>query len=117
MTHLLIPRHRFVDFAKPTEEQLVALAEACQPETTGRNNEMVVDESSRKVGKMDTSQFATQFSPLTNGIIGSVDAGLLQGKFNGTRKSIRVELCKLNVYGGSSIILPQIISITKTLLP
>jgi hypothetical protein len=37
------------------------LSDACQPATFGVNKEDVLDESYRKAGKMDVTDFATNF--------------------------------------------------------
>jgi len=78
-----------------TDSQLAALSQACQPASFGVNQQDVLDESYRKAGKMEPSAFSTQFSPSSLGIVELIRATLLQG----SAKSVRVELYKLNVYG------------------
>ncbi|KDR78105.1 hypothetical protein GALMADRAFT_1301839 [Galerina marginata CBS 339.88] len=89
-----------LNFANATETQLSSLAEACQQATFGVNQKDVLDESYRKAGKLDSTEFATQFSPLSSGIVDTIRESLLQGEH--AEKSIKVELYKLNVYGPGS---------------
>ena len=88
-----------IDFGCATEAQLVTLAAACEPASFGIAKKDVIDESYRKAGKMDPSEFAMQFSPTSSGIIEGVRKSLFS---NRTTESIKVELYKLNVYGTSS---------------
>ncbi|KAK5062691.1 hypothetical protein LTR84_004765 [Exophiala bonariae] len=79
------------------------LMEDCQPATFGRGGEDVLDETYRKAGKMNTTQFCTDFSLAEHGVIDTIVQALLQegahgGKYNG----VRAELYKLNVYSGPS---------------
>jgi len=85
-----------IDVIQATEPQLAALAAACQPASFGLAKEDVIDESYRKARKMDASQFATQFSPTSSGIMEGVQKALFGRR---TTESIKVELYKLNVYG------------------
>ena len=56
-----------------------------------------MDESYRKAGKMDVSNFASKFAIDQSGIIDHVRDELVEGT-----GQIRVELYKLNVYGERS---------------
>jgi len=87
-----------IDIINATEPQLAALAAACQPASFGLAKKDVVDESYRKALKMDSSEFATQFSPLSSGIMEDIRKALFGSR---TTESIKVELYKLNVYGTS----------------
>ncbi|GAB7342207.1 hypothetical protein MBLNU457_g0454t1 [Dothideomycetes sp. NU457] len=76
------------------------LAVACQPATFGRGGEDIYDESYRKALKLDKDSFCTDFCPYEAGIIDTVTQVLLPGV--STRRGIRAELYKLNVYSGPS---------------
>ncbi|KAF8971147.1 hypothetical protein BDZ97DRAFT_1651431, partial [Flammula alnicola] len=89
-----------LEFGNATDAQLSSLAEACEPASFGRNDEDVLDESYRKAGKMDVKNFATQFSPVSSGIVQNIRESLLQGQ--NADEEIKVELYKLNVYGPGS---------------
>ena len=89
---------RMIDFTKVSDQQLASLEAACQPATFGVAQKDVLDESYRKAGKMDVSEFAAQFSPTSSGILEGIRKSLFMGR---TNESIRVELYKLNVYGTS----------------
>ncbi|KAF9475370.1 hypothetical protein BDN70DRAFT_996465 [Pholiota conissans] len=91
---------RFVDFAKPDEAQLKALSGACSPASFGRNQEDVRDESYRKAGKMDTTDFSTLFSPWDSGVLKTITESLF--KSEGSFANVNAELYKLNVYGPGS---------------
>jgi hypothetical protein len=81
-----------------------ALANACQPATFGRNTEDVLDESYRKAGKLDVTQFATSFDLQSTGIPHAVKSNFLEETLS-TTGAIKYELYKLNVYGQSVIFL------------
>ncbi|KAL1698189.1 hypothetical protein EV121DRAFT_297463 [Schizophyllum commune] len=91
-----------LDIAHPTEDQLQHLEAACERATFGRNQEDVLDETYRKAGKMDTSNFSTNFSPPPS-FLGHVRDELLQ------RHDTRLvyELYKLNVYGKDAFFKPH----------
>ena len=88
--------HRILDFKGATDEQLAALAEACQPASFGIVQRDVLDESYRKAGKMECADFATQFCPYASKIVDKIKRSLHQGRNIAT---INVEMYKLNVYG------------------
>ncbi|KAF9523158.1 hypothetical protein CPB83DRAFT_863407 [Crepidotus variabilis] len=91
----------FVDFTNPEAHKLSALSNACQPATFGLGSQDVLDDTYRKAGKMDTSDFATLFSPTTNGIAESIKNELFVTDPDSGR-DLKVELYKLNVYGPGS---------------
>ncbi|KDQ65043.1 hypothetical protein JAAARDRAFT_75422 [Jaapia argillacea MUCL 33604] len=91
---------RFINLSKATVEQLELLSDACQPATFGVDQQDVLDETYRKAGKMDSSNFATKFSPEAAGLVDLVRSELLEG-CEGS-KPIIAELYKLNVYGKDS---------------
>ncbi|KZT24045.1 hypothetical protein NEOLEDRAFT_1210256, partial [Neolentinus lepideus HHB14362 ss-1] len=83
---------------KATDDDLKALAQTCTPATFGRHNEDVLDESYRKAGKLDTSDFSVNFVPLHSEDLARVlRESLLEG--HDTSRSIKAELYKLNIYG------------------
>ncbi|KZP19358.1 hypothetical protein FIBSPDRAFT_862776 [Athelia psychrophila] len=93
--HLKDAHH--IDLSKATSAQLQDLADACQPATFGLNKQDVLDESYRKAGKMDTSNFSSKFDIEGSGIMDHVRDGLVPGQGD-----VRAELYKLNVYGKDS---------------
>ncbi len=97
MSHII----RFVNlsktFAKP--EALAELQATCEPAMFGRNDETILDETYRKAGKMDTSEFALRFDAQRDGLLDVVRSSLLLGEQS--RRSITAQLYKLNVYGMS----------------
>lgn len=82
---------------------LVHLVNSCQPATFGRGRVDVYDESYRKAGKLDPSDFSTNFNPYEFGIIDSIAKMLLPSVPGGPdakvtcSRGIRAELYKLNV--------------------
>lgn len=61
----------------------------------------VIDESYRKARKMDSSEFATQFSPVSSGIMEGIRRALFGGR---AADNINAELYKLNIYGISTVL-------------
>lgn len=57
------------------------LTNMCDPATFGRNQEDVLDESYRKAGKLDSTDFATFFDPVRSGLIEIIRGCLLEGQF------------------------------------
>jgi hypothetical protein len=96
LTNLLISR---IDLSNASETELEHLSKACQPATFGVNQEDVLDESYRKAGKIDVTDFATKFVLEDSSLIDVVRSELLEG--HETNKAIKAELYKLNVYGGA----------------
>ena len=78
----------------------------CQPATFGRGGDDVLDESYRKAGKLDSTQFSSSFNIYESGILDEVARWLLPGSLTPTKTgqpdnqancSISAELYKLNV--------------------
>ncbi|TFY77585.1 hypothetical protein EWM64_g6427 [Hericium alpestre] len=90
----------YLDLANASEPQLAKLAEACQPATFGLNRQDVLDESYRKAGKMDVSQFSTMLVPERTELVKFIQEDLLDG--DDALRPMRIELYKLNVYGKDS---------------
>lgn len=88
---------RRIDLSKATEAQLDHLTRTCQAATFGVDQKDVLDETYRKAGKLDCSEFAAKFDIVESGILATVKNELLEGK-NDSRP-IKAELYKLNVYG------------------
>lgn len=80
------------------EEAFQQLLHDCRPATFGRGGEDVYDESYRRAGKLDASQFSTSFDIHESGILNEVARWLLPGVSTPTNScSISAELYKLNV--------------------
>ncbi|KAI0345626.1 hypothetical protein BDW22DRAFT_1353163 [Trametopsis cervina] len=94
------PSFSSVDFSNPSEDDLKALAEACDPATFGRADQDVYDESYRKAGKLNATHFAINFHPGPAGLLDEIRDVLLEGYNFDTE--ITAELYKLNVYGPGS---------------
>ena len=56
------------------------LLEDCQPATFGRGTQVVLDEAYRKAGKMDVTEFCTNFHPAEHGVIDTVTQALVQSR-------------------------------------
>lgn len=63
------------------------------------NQQDVLDESYRKAGKLDNTNFAVKFDIGRSGLIEVIRSNFL-AEYN-ERRSVRAELYKLNVYGMS----------------
>ncbi|KAI6164117.1 hypothetical protein EDD17DRAFT_1895150 [Pisolithus thermaeus] len=79
-----------------TPEDLDGLSNACQPATFGVNKEDVYDESYRKAGKPDITDFATSFESSSTSLIDVIRNVLLEGRDE--KRGIKVDMYKLNVY-------------------
>ncbi|EIW85827.1 hypothetical protein CONPUDRAFT_98979, partial [Coniophora puteana RWD-64-598 SS2] len=91
-----------INLSAASTDELAALASACQPATFGRNQENVLDETYRKAGKMDRSDFATLFHP------GDIGLGpIIQNSLLCSDREFTMELYKLNVYGEGSFFKPH----------
>jgi hypothetical protein len=101
MTRML----RRVDLSAASDSELARLSKACQPATFGVNQQDVHDESYRKAGKMDVSDFAAKFNLERSGILEQIHSHILEG--HDVNKTIDAELYKLNVYGTESSIVGQ----------
>ncbi|KAL1866874.1 hypothetical protein Daus18300_006577 [Diaporthe australafricana] len=74
-----------------------------EPASFGHHGKNVFDETYRKALKMDTTKFASTFSPYECGIIDSIAQVLLPSTpESDVRRGVRAELYKLNVYSSPS---------------
>ncbi|KAH9886978.1 hypothetical protein C8Q73DRAFT_657428 [Cubamyces lactineus] len=96
------PNARRINLLNASNEELQHLAETCDPATFGLDQQDVYDETYRKAGKLDRTDFAlVDFSPDAVGLLDEVRNELLiEGLAQSAR--IRAELYKLNVYGPGS---------------
>jgi hypothetical protein len=93
-TNFIVSR---IDLSNASEVELEHLSAACQPATFGVNQEDVLDESYRKAGKMDVTDFSPKFNLADSSLMDVVRSELLEG--HESNKAIRAELYKLNIYG------------------
>lgn len=76
---------RLIQFRLPAKgdqsdcDSIQQLLVDCQPATFGRCDKDVLDESYRKAGKLDESQFCTNFNPHEYGIVDAIAQVLLPG--------------------------------------
>ncbi|EIW85828.1 hypothetical protein CONPUDRAFT_118786 [Coniophora puteana RWD-64-598 SS2] len=94
---------RRIDLAHASDTGLAALASACEPATFGLGEETVLDETYRKAGKLDRTDFATLFNPGDVGISGILHSDLLDSE-----KDFTMELYKLNVYSEGAFFKPHL---------
>ncbi|KAH0844910.1 oxidoreductase, 2OG-Fe(II) oxygenase family protein [Fonsecaea pedrosoi] len=89
------------DSQRPSFEQLL---KDCQPASFGRAGKDVMDETYRKAGKLDESDFCTNFNPYSLGIIATAAQALAPNNWRQTNENhgVRAELYKLNVYAAPS---------------
>ncbi|TFK45640.1 hypothetical protein OE88DRAFT_1715329 [Heliocybe sulcata] len=86
---------RRIDLSEASEDEVKALADACSPATFGLENEDVLDESYRKAGALDATEFGINYHPLEHeNLIKAIRSSLLVG--HDAQKPIRMELYKLN---------------------
>ncbi|KAH9831417.1 uncharacterized protein C8Q71DRAFT_302952 [Rhodofomes roseus] len=97
---------RRLNFVTASQDELKSLSETCERATFGMNQEDVLDESYRKAGKLDPSDFSMRFSAIEAGLLDVVSTELFEGKT--TARPIRAELYKLNVYETGSFFKPHI---------
>ncbi|PLB36863.1 2OG-Fe(II) oxygenase [Aspergillus candidus] len=88
-------------------ERLRHLVADCEPASFGRGQEDVLDPAYRNAGKLDPTQFLTNFHPADFGIIESVEKILLPNVGTNIKdlvhcRKLTWELYKLNVYSGPS---------------
>jgi hypothetical protein len=81
----------------PSTGNLESLAKACRPAAFGVNHEDVLDETYRKAGKLDSTDFAINLNIETSGLLESLRKSLFQCEDE--ERHIKAELYKLNVYG------------------
>lgn len=89
--------------APDNKSSLDGLVAACAPATFGLGGEDVLDETYRKAGKLDRSQFAIDFHPHDYGIVDAISQILLPDfrspgmEGRGEHRGVFAELYKLNV--------------------
>lgn len=93
-TNFIVSR---IDLSNASDVELEHLSAACQPATFGINQEDVLDESYRKAGKMEVTDFSPKFNLADSSLMDVVRSELLEG--HESNKAIKTELYKLNVYG------------------
>ncbi|KAM5535777.1 hypothetical protein V8D89_010591 [Ganoderma adspersum] len=81
------------------------LAQACERARFGRGGEAVLDETYRKAGKMDTSNFKTGLDLESTRLLDTIRLGLLPDAAE--MRIVRPELYKLNVYGEGAFFKPH----------
>lgn len=81
---------------------LNALVHDCQPATFGQSGKDIYDESYRRAGKLDESNFSTNFHPADYGITAALAQALLPAVANSKSelRGVHVESYKLNIYSG-----------------
>ncbi|KAL8873488.1 MAG: hypothetical protein Q9174_001062 [Haloplaca sp. 1 TL-2023] len=90
------------------DTQFDKLLKRCQVATFGLDGEDVLNEEYRKARKLDPTVFCTNFHPHDQGILDSIQQGLLPSTVRGGLElavgpqGIRAELYKLNIYSGPS---------------
>lgn len=70
------------------------------------NNEDVLDESYRKAGKLDSKFFASRLDLNSTGLLAMALDDLMEG--GDDQQGVEAEIYKLNVYGTSRPVPPQI---------
>ncbi|KAJ7142874.1 hypothetical protein C8R44DRAFT_866152 [Mycena epipterygia] len=91
-----------IDLGRATEENLAELASACEQATFGVDQTDVLDESYRKAGKLDLTEFAARLDVVASGLVDAITPDILQGQDADGRKALRAEMYKLNVNGPGS---------------
>ncbi|KAF9233795.1 hypothetical protein BU15DRAFT_53419, partial [Melanogaster broomeanus] len=89
------------DLANATPGDLRELAQAFRPETFGRNQEDVHDETYRRALKLGTEAFSTPFSTERAGPVEFIRRELLEGESDS--RNIRLEMYKLNIYNSTPV--------------
>ncbi|KAJ6550250.1 hypothetical protein B0H19DRAFT_1074112 [Mycena capillaripes] len=82
---------RRIDLGNAKDEDLVALASACDQATFGRNRT-----------DLDLTQFASRLDVVASGLLDAISPDILNGQDLGNERALRAELYKLNVYGPGS---------------
>ena len=90
-------RHRHINLANATPDELEQLTQACEPASFGKKHENVFDETYRKAGKLDAGCFSPILDPFRTDLIKIIRGYLLEG--TQSTENIKAELYKLNVYG------------------
>ena len=86
-----------MDLSNASDTQVQALSHACAAATFGVNNRDILDETYRKAGKLDASDFSTRLTEVIPHLVENIRANLLEG-YDRSMKVVS-ELYKLNVYG------------------
>ncbi|KAF9053211.1 hypothetical protein BJ165DRAFT_1607941 [Panaeolus papilionaceus] len=94
-----------LDFTTTSDGSVKALADACEPASFGIGGQDVLDERYRKAGKMDAGDFSSQFTPLAHDVVPLIHENLVKDI---SKRNVRVELYKLNVYGPGSFFRPHV---------
>jgi hypothetical protein len=95
-------------FYRQWEPTLNDLVQGCAPATFGFDGKDVFDDTVRKAGKLEASQFSTNFNPYDYGIVDTIAQQLLPSIVRAGRQpavdrwGVVAELYKLNVYSGPS---------------
>ncbi|KAJ7458585.1 hypothetical protein FB451DRAFT_1507960 [Mycena latifolia] len=92
-----------IDFGSATEQDLVALATACQ-HTEFQGDTRSLNGSHHRVGGMHSSQFAARLDVAASGLLDVIGPDILQGQNAGNAKSLRAELQNLQVYGPGAFV-------------
>ena len=100
---------RHINFANASHDELEHLAQACEPASFGKGNETVFDEAYRKARKMDSELFSPTLDPSQTDLIKLIRANLLEGtQGDSAKKTMKMELYKLNIYGTHGILFASI---------
>lgn len=88
-----------IDFPPSSIDQLAPLVHACSPAAFGLGTQDVYDPTYRKALKLDTTNFAINFSPERLGIMDVIERRLGNSPFEKFEsRKIYAELYKLNCY-------------------
>ncbi|KAI0369404.1 hypothetical protein BV20DRAFT_946141 [Pilatotrama ljubarskyi] len=100
--------HQYINFAESAQRpaDMEQLERACDAAAFGRNKETVLDETYRKAGKMDLSNFVMRFDAERARLIDVVRTGLLTG--DRESRGIIAKPYKLNVYGKGAFFKPHV---------
>ncbi|KAI0365154.1 hypothetical protein BV20DRAFT_778360 [Pilatotrama ljubarskyi] len=100
--------HQYINFAESAQRpaDIEQLEAACDAAAFGRNEETVIDETYRKAGKMDLSNFVMRFDAERSRLVDVVRTGLLTG--DKETRGVVAEPYKLNVYGKGAFFKPHV---------
>ncbi|KAJ7093441.1 hypothetical protein B0H15DRAFT_1020826 [Mycena belliarum] len=93
---------RVIDLGNAVEEHLDGLAAACKPAPFGVDQEDILDETYRKAGQLDLTEFATRIDVVASGLLDAIIPDILEGQNSASDKVLRAEMYTLNVYGSGS---------------
>ncbi|KAG2150633.1 uncharacterized protein EDB93DRAFT_326127 [Suillus bovinus] len=94
---------RKINLLFPTQDQLETLHEACQLAAYSHDHGEVPNKL--RAGRLNATEFATQFNLANTGLLDAVSQSLLEGMAIG--RDIGLELYKLNIYGAGSFVGPH----------